>query len=116
MDLQTVFNHIDTALHIETAGFEIIRLIPDGQLNLIGNVFDISLRVMVDGRIYRTAERMSKHYDKRASQMIRRILNASQLMVIDHISRHTNHKEISQACRKILSGITRESEQVMMIA
>ena len=46
-NIQAMLNEIHAALHIQTAGFEIILLVSDGQLNLVGNKFDIAIRKFI---------------------------------------------------------------------
>lgn len=81
-----MLDEIHAALHIQAAGFEIILLVSDGQLNLVGNKFDIAIRVVMDRRVHRTAASVAQHYDQRAAQMAGCIFDAAQLMIVNDIS------------------------------
>lgn len=120
-DIQAVLNERHTAPDIQTAGFEIILLVADGQLNLVGNELDIAFRIVMNRRVHRAATGVAQHDDKRTSQMAGCIFNAAQLMVVDDISGYPNHKQVADACREDAFGNhprigTGDNDRVGMLA
>lgn len=44
------------------------------------------------------------------------VLDAAQLVVIDDVARQPDDEQLTDAAEKMFSGMTRESEQVTMMA
>ncbi len=54
----------------------------------------------MDGRVYGAAPGVTHHYDQVRSEVLYSVLDAPQLMIVDHISSHADHKQVSDPCRK----------------
>ncbi len=78
---------------------------------------EIPLRLVVDGGIHCTAVGVAQHHHQPAAQVPGRVLDAAQLLVVNHIARQPDDEQLPpMPAEKMLSGMTRESEQVTMMA
>ena len=59
------------------------------------DIRDKAIRMPAQSSIHRTTVCMSKHDDQPAVQMSSRIFDAAQLMIVEHISRDTDHKKFT---------------------
>ena len=121
MFTKCVPDHIYSVFHIQRGCFVIILLITDRLTDVVRNVADIALHRALDRCRDSTAFRMSQHDDHIGVKMRSCILYTSQLMVIQHISGHTDHKEFSdprgEDCLRYHTGIrTGDHDGVGMLA
>ena len=93
-DGQALLNAPNAVADIEAAGAPGIPLLPDGLPDLIGDELDIAVRIVADGRIHRAAVVVPQHQDQRAAQMLRGVLDAAQLVIVDDVARHADHKQL----------------------
>ena len=96
VDLQAVLNKFDAVPHVQAAGLIIVLFPADGKFDLVGDEFDVALRITVDGGIHRAAARVTQYQDQRRTQMGGGIFNAPQLVVVDHVPRHADHEKLAQ--------------------
>ena len=100
IDIQCVADLLDAVLNIQAGSAVGIYLISDGKLDLICDVFDKSGWIVVDGSFHCSAPGVAQDQHKICPQVLHRIFNTAQLMIIDHISGKTDHKQISDPHRK----------------
>ena len=102
-------DHIDSMFYVQLGCFVIVSLSADCLTYIIRNITDIAFRRSFDRCGDSPASRVSQHDDHISIKMRSRILYTSQLVVIQYISCHADHKKLSDACGKdclrYLSGI-----------
>ena len=81
---------------IQAAGFVRILFLSDRFLNIFRDVPDLALIAAVELCAYSAAARMPQNDDMAAMQMFHSILDAPELMMIQHISGHTDHKKFPE--------------------
>ena len=59
---------------------------------------------------------MAQHHHQPTAQMAGSVLDAAQLVVVDDVARQPDDEQLTDAAEKMFSGMTRESEQVTMMA
>ena len=92
IDIQCVADLLYAVLNIQAGSAVGICLISDGKLDLIRDVFDKSGWIVMDGSFHSSAPGVTKDQHKICPQVLHRIFNTAQLMIIDHIPGKTDHK------------------------
>ena len=94
IDVQRMTDLPDAVFHIQAGSAVRISLLSDRQLNLVRDVFDKAGRIVMDRCFYSTASGVSHYHHKVGSQMLHRVLDAAQLMVIDHIAGQADREPV----------------------
>ena len=120
-DDKAFLNLFYTVSHIQTAGLKRISLFASCFLNLIRDEFDIPFRIMMDCSIHCAAVCMSENNNQFCSQMLCCIFDASQLMVVYHVSGNTDHEQIADTgvkdCFRNNPGVrTRYDDSIWFLA
>ena len=100
INVQCVTDLFDTVFHIQAAGAVRIRLVSDGKTDLICDVLNEAGRIMVNGSFDSAAAGVAKDNNQIGLQMFRRIFDAAQLMIVDHIAGDADHKQLTDSCGK----------------
>ena len=99
-DIDIFFDQGNTSPDIQAACSVVVGFISDREVDLIGDELYVTIRIMVDRSIDRTAERMSENEHKAAAKMFRSILNAAKLVAIDDIPGNADNKQVSDTGRE----------------
>ena len=100
VDAQALFDLPHAVAHVEAAGLVRVRFVPDGLLDLVGDVFDVAFRLVVDGGIHSLAVGVAQHHDQPTPQMPGGVLNAAELVVVDDIARQPDDEQFPDARRE----------------
>ena len=98
------FDHFNAVLNIQTAGGVVVGLVTDGDAYLIGDELDVAVRVVVYRRIDRSAVVVPEHHDELAAEVFGGVLDAAELVVVDHIARNSDHEQLADTGRKDALG------------
>ena len=85
-------------MDVETAGFIRIFFITDGLFYVFCYVFYVLSAVALQHGVYGAAARVAKHHHKAGAQMICRIFDAAQLMIVYDIAGKPDDKQIAYSC------------------
>ena len=73
-----------------------VALVADGGGDLVGDIADEAVALAVQRRAHRAAARVPQHDHKRAAEVRRGILDAAELVVVEHVARHADHEQLAQ--------------------
>ena len=102
--LDAAFYHFDAVPNIQTAGGVVVGLVADGDAYLIGDELDVAVRVVVYRRIDRSAVVVPEHHDELAAEVFGGVLDAAELVVVDHIARNSDHEQLADTGGKDALG------------
>ena len=97
VDAQALLDLLHTVPHVPAAGLIGVFFIANGFFDLIGDVLDIPLRLVVDGGIHRAAVGVAQHHHQPTAQVPGRVLDAAQLVVVNHIARQPDDEQLPDA-------------------
>lgn len=83
--LQAVLDELAAMFDVETASLYFVLFVADSLDYLVCDVFDITVRLVIHGSVYRSAAVVTEDYDKSRAEVLSGVLDASELVGVDDV-------------------------------